>query len=211
MDFIKKNFVFLLLIGLSLVIINNYRGRLNTANSRALNYSDSLSYYKLKNGATIASKMIMEVNNKELEKALNNSTKEIKELQDKFSKIESKTSLISKIELDTIIVEYKDTLLLSQEGFYNDNYYSFYYKTAKEDFKIASMTIYDTTTLISGYKRKWFLGPTTHYIDVHHSNPFVKEIGISSLQLKEDKKWYQTSSFKIGVGILGGFILAKQL
>ena len=71
------------------------------------------------------------------------------------------------------------------------------------------MVIPDSVTIVTGYKRKWFLGSKTLVVDIKHDNPFVNPEYIQQIEVKEKKKWYQTDLFKVGIGLIGGIIITR--
>jgi hypothetical protein len=40
-------------------------------------------------------------------------------------------------------------------------------------------------------------------------NPNMQITGMQNIYIKEDKKWYQTTAFKLGVGALIGFGVSR--
>jgi len=64
-------------------------------------------------------------------------------------------------------------------------------------------------TTITGFKRKWFLGRQTYTTDVTNNNPYVKTIDVKTVQVVVPKRFYDTRLFNVGVGLIGGMLLAK--
>lgn len=212
--FIRNNWIWLLLIILMAITTKKYMDDADRAFTRSVDLTDSIRYYKLKNGSVVASKEVLEYNDVQLRALLNNSNENIKELSKKFSKIELQIQLISKIKVDSLSVKYDKPIPLEFErsGSIIEPHYSFEYKSVSDGFKIANFELTnDTVTFIKGTKRKWLFGKETNTLDIIHSNPYISDIKLDAMQLKEDKKWYQTTGFKIGVGLLGGILISEQM
>ena len=46
-------------------------------------------------------------------------------------------------------------------------------------------------------------------IDIVNSNPYVQTTNIQTYKIVQEKKWWDTKAFSIGVGFIGGFVLAR--
>ena len=49
----------------------------------------------------------------------------------------------------------------------------------------------------------------TQTIDITHSNKLIKDSGLQHFELVKPKKFWQTTVFKIGIGVIGGILIAK--
>lgn len=68
----------------------------------------------------------------------------------------------------------------------------------------------DSTTIVSE-SQGGLLTKEKYLLKVSHSNPYINTTGIESLVLKPDKKWFQTTAFKIGVGFAAGIYIERYL
>lgn len=57
----------------------------------------------------------------------------------------------------------------------------------------------DTLNITRYWKRKWFLGPKQHYIDVSNSNPYISTNSYKGVQIKESRKNWSVGPF-MGIG-----------
>jgi hypothetical protein len=63
--------------------------------------------------------------------------------------------------------------------------------------------------VVTGIKRKWFLGKQTQTTDITHANPFVQTNNVQHIEVVTQKKWYDTFLFKVGLGFIGGVLITK--
>ena len=214
LTFLKRNWIWIVLIIILISISNDYRVERNTAHLNADKLLDTVRYYKLKNGSVVASKTVLEYNDEQMKALVKSSTKNMQEIAKKFNKIETVVQSITETKIDSITVSYVEPVLVDfkREGLVTDTFYSFSYNSSSEGFKIANLKLTnDTITYIKGNKRRWLLGKNTPTLDINHSNPFIKDIKIDVTELKDEKKWYQTTLFKVGIGVISGVILTEQL
>lgn len=162
-----------------------------------------VSTYKLKNGQLVSSAQSLELDKDELKGTL---TQKDKELAAKFSNIQTVTKIEEKIKFDTIKIVYKDTIpcRFKKQGSIVKKDYSLDYISTQKGVKIASISMTDSITIITGTKRKWWLGKETNTIDVSHTNELVNVNEIKHINTNPKKKWYDTNLFKIGVGFIIG-------
>ncbi len=205
-NFIARNWAMLLItLGAISYSITSYVNEQNyKANIKALN--SQVSTYKLKNGQLVSSAQSLELTNDELKVVL---TQKDKELASKFSKVETVTRIEEKIKFDTIKIVYKDTIpcRFKKQGSIVKKDYSLDYISTQKGVKIANVSMTDSITIVTGTKRKWWLGKETNTIDVSHTNELVKVNEIKHINNKPIKKWYDTNLFKISAGVVLGAIL----
>jgi hypothetical protein len=67
----------------------------------------------------------------------------------------------------------------------------------------------DFTYAVGDTIRKGLFKRRDKVIRMRIDNPSMQITGMQNIYIKEDKKWYQTTAFKIGVGALIGFGAAK--
>jgi hypothetical protein len=129
----------------------------------------------------------------------------------KFTEIKTITKFKDIIKIDTIKIVYKDSIPCSFErtGELKTKEYSFTYESNNKGFKVSNLDIQDSLVIVTGIKRKWFLGKQTNTIDISHSNKYISSQGVRHVEIKEDKKFYETTLFKFGLGLVLGIAIAK--
>ena len=162
--------------------------------------------YKLKNNQLVLSKEVAFLDNKQMKAKIKNL-----ELASKFSKVTVLTKFVNVTRIDSINVLYKDSIpcVFEKTGDIVDKNYSLAYKSNQLGLVISKLEIPDSLVIVTGIKRKWFLGKTTTSIDITHSNPLVKSSDLQNFELKDKKMFYETKFFNIGVGFIAGFLLMK--
>jgi len=182
---------------------------LQLANVDALN--SQLTTYKLKNGQLVTSAKTLSYTNAQLKNSLLGKDKQLKEVMDKFSKVKSVTKYVTTTKFDTIAITYTDSIpcIFNKDGAIFHYWYSLGYKSNQKGITITELSIPDSVAIVTGTKRKWFLGKQTQTIDITHTNPFVQTDEVQHVEVVAKPKWYETTLFKVGLGFIGGFLLAK--
>lgn len=183
--------------------------KLQLANVKALNSQSK--FYKLKNGQLVTSVESLSYTNSQLKNSIVMKDKKVKELTNKFSKVKSVTKYVTNTKFDTIKLTYKDSIPCNFEKVGSDfkEWYHIAYKSNQKGVEITELSIPDSIIIVTGDKRKWFLGKRTSTLDITHANPFVETESIQHIEVKEKNKWYNSTIFKIGVGFIGGGLLLR--
>lgn len=161
--------------------------------------------YKLKNGNLVTSAKTIALNNVQLKNELRKVKSDL-EMSKKFVKVETLTKIVTKTKIDTIRVAYKKKVDFDFEkvGVIENADYSLKYVSNQNGIKLSNFVIPDSLTIITGTKRKWLFGKTTSTIDVKHTNKLIFDENVIHINKEEKKKFYDTTLFKIGIGVLIG-------
>ena len=129
----------------------------------------------------------------------------------KFTEIKTVTRYVDRIRIDTITIRYKDTVpcFFERSGAINEKEYSLTYQTNQNGLKLYNMQIEDSLLIVTGTKRKWFLGKETNTIDISHTNKYISSDQIQHIEVVQKKKFYDTNLFKFGVGFILGVAVTK--
>lgn len=170
-----------------------------------------VSTYKLKNGDLVTSVNALTLNKKELKKLVLSKDKQLKELVGKFSKPKKVIKYVDQLKIDTVEAVYNDPIPCSfnKIGTIEKKWYKFDYTSTEKGFSVVNFEISDTIRIVTGTKRKWFLGKETETFDITHSNPYITTIQPQIIQVKERKKFWDTDLFKLGVGFIGGALITN--
>jgi len=162
--------------------------------------NSEISTYKLRNGQLVTSQKVSILTEKQLKEqiAIN------KELIKKFSQIKTVTKTVTVTKIDSVDVPFKVQVPCDFERSNSvlDKHYSFDYSVNQNGLKIKNLIVPDSISIVTGTKRKWFLGKETQYIDITHSNPNVQDNALQHYEIQEPKKWYQTNGAKMGGAII---------
>lgn len=191
----------LILLSLLFSTCENNKTQLATINSLQSENKE----YRLKNGQLVLSQEVVTFDNAQMKKKL----KELAPAK-KFVKVKTVTKFVTETKIDTLSIVYRDSVPCQFERFGQilSKNYSLNYKSNQSGVTISKLEIPDSLVLITGTKRKWLFGKQTTTIDVIHSNPIIKSSNLQSFELKEKKRFYQTDLFKIGIGLIGGILIA---
>lgn len=209
----QKFLITLLALGLLIIASSLFSKceseRVQLANINALNKENN--FYKLKNGQLVTSVEVLSYDKAQLKNSILLKDNRIKELIDKFNKVKSITRYITVTKFDTIELRYKDTVpcVFERKDSVLKEWYHIAYKSTQKGISITELSIPDSVIVVSGIKRKWFLGKQTQTTDITHANPFVQTNTIQHIEVVNPKKWYDTNLFKIGIGFIGGVLISR--
>jgi hypothetical protein len=166
--------------------------------------------YRLKNGQLVEStKTLLAFNQKQAIDLIGKD--EVKELTNKFSKVNTITKYIEKLRIDSVKIAYKDSVpcIFERTGTIKNIDFSLNYKSNQKGISIDSLEIENKVTIVSGMKRKWFWGKETYVTDVTNSNKLIKIDSLQHVEIQPKKRFYDTNLFKISVGFILGKITSK--
>lgn len=199
--YLKNNWLLLLILLLltCLLFVKCENEKVLNSNIKAM--GSKIDYYKLKNGQLVNSAKTI-IYQKVPEQSL---------LTKEFKKVNTIIKVIEKIQIDTVKVFYRDTIPFNFEkiGLIENDDYRMNYKINNKFLTLENITIYDSLNIVTGVKRKWFLGKEVKTIDITHSNKLIKNVEIQHIEVLPKKKFYETTLFKVGFGILLGSVLIK--
>lgn len=187
-DFIKQNWAWL---GLCIIFLS---GWITTCSNKDVDKKDTQTY------KTVTSK-----------KEAIQEAKIPDTIVKKFTKIKTVTRYVDKIKIDTIKIHYKDSIpcVFERSGAITEKEYSLTYQTNQNGFKVYNMQMNDSLLIVTGTKRKWFLGKETNTIDISHTNKYISSDQIQHVEVVPKKEWYDTTLFKFGVGFILGVAVTK--
>jgi hypothetical protein len=169
------------------------------------------SEYRLKNKQLVVSSNALFATNKKQALELIGKTETVKQLTDKFAKVKSITKYVDKIRIDTVNVIYKDSVpcVFEKSGSITNEEYSLNYKSNQKGIDITDLSIENDVTIVTGTKRKWFLGKEIQTIDITNSNKLVKLGELQHVEIVPKKRFYETTLFKVGIGVLAGALIVR--
>lgn len=197
----KFKYTILFVLGITIFILWNEKNSYQAKYGRALqNLEETNKAYSISSDQveTLARK------NKELNQQIKS-----------FKEIESITVVETNTLIDTVVFEvfnndsvncnFKSQLII------DTTFYSFDFTYTNKDFTINKLSIPNNLSIVVGDKKvKGWTGITKgkeYTIDVLSSNPYVNTVNIQNYKIVEEKKWYETKSFLIGVGFIGAAII----
>lgn len=184
------------------------------AGNAEANYSaltDTVTHYKNKLGTVTASMGTLQLDNNQVKDLLLKKDSELAALASEFAKLHSVVKYDTDITLPPVSIPFKDSVpcVFSRTDSVKHKWYSFTYDVDQKGLKIDSLIIPNTATVITGTKRKWFLGKETVTTDITNTNPYVKVTGITAAEVVLPVPWYKKWYVWLAAGVVGGFVLSK--
>ena len=210
----KNNLYNILIIALVICLLLSVHQCHHNAKRADMNLTainDTVTRFKNKLGTQTAGIKTLQLEKSQLNKIILGKDKQLATLAKAFSKVQSIVKYAQVTKYDTIQVPYQDSVqcTFNRTGIIHNNWYSFTYKSNNKGFIIDSLTLPNKTIVLTGFKRKWFLGKETLTTDITNTNPHITITGITSAQvvvpLPLYKKWY----IWLGIGLAGGLFAAK--
>ncbi len=208
----KKYAAFIIILIAALVYqCESYRNfKENTAANIAA-ITDSVQHYKNALGSQTATVKTLQLSQSNLNSQLLEKDPALKSLSKEFSKIKSVIKYRAITRIDTIKIRYQDTVscIFERSGKVKNMNYSFTYDVTQKGMEIDSVCIPASVTLLTGTKRKWFMGKEYVTTDITNSNPLVSIQTIQSAEITICQPWYKKWYLWLGAGIAGGIFIAK--
>jgi len=167
--------------------------------------------YRLKNGQLVKSVSALQLTNSELKGQILSKNEKLKEIARKFSNVKTVVKEVTKLQIDTIAITYKDTVpcVFERNGAIFHQWYSLGYNSNQKGITITDLSIPDSIMYVVGDKRKWLFGKKETKIDLTHANPFVQTESMQTIVIVDRKKWWQIDLFKFVAGVGFGYFVLK--
>lgn len=171
--------------------------------------TDTVKHFKNRLGTQTASINTLQLDKKQLQDLILDKDAELAILTKEFSKVNTITKYKTVTHIDTIRIAYKDTVpcVFDRTGEVKDTWYSFSYKSNQKGIQVDSLTIPNTTTAITGFKRDWIFGKQTIVTDITNSNPLIRVTEMKSVEIVVPVPWYEKWYTWLAAGLIGGFII----
>lgn len=171
--------------------------------------TDTVKHYKNALGTQTVSIKTLQLTEKQLKEIIIKKDDTLKALASEFAKVKSVVKYKTVTRIDTVKVEYTEMIPCEFERSGNKvhKWYSFNYFSNENGIIIDSLTIPNTTAVITGVKRKWFLGKQTITTDITNSNPYIKVTDIKSAEIDIPEAWYKKWYFWLVKGFILGVII----
>lgn len=182
--------------------------RLQT-NLTALSTENSSYKNKLGTQTMVAAKLLLTA--EELQKTVIDKNQKIKVLSAGFHAIQYITTIKTNTKTDTIKIPFDVPAPCNfvREGAISKDWYSIGYKVDSLGVTIEPITIPNEQIIITGFKRKWFLGKTTAVTEVSNTNPLIEIQDVHSFETIVPKHWYDSKLLWLTAGFITGAIIIK--
>lgn len=208
----KDTFYLIFIVGIILYSFN-YLGKQNNEiqrqkdNVKAL--QDSTTYFKNKQGEIVATKLVLQLTEKELKevkKSNSNLAIALKNFKRPITIIETK----QEVRIDTVLVPYKDTIPFIFNRFEKkvDKYYSLNITSNQRGNTISDLTLTpNKQTIIVGDKRSSIFKDTELRVDITNSNKYFNQKNIKPIVIVYKKVWFEKPVITIPIGIVLGLLI----
>lgn len=207
----SKNIAIIILIVALLISFQKCNFEKELRASQNVAYNDTVSVFKNKLGTLTSEKKVLKMTNSDLKENILSGNAKLKALTDEFAKVKSLVVVKEKVVIKSIEVPFEVQIPCEFErtGIKSEKLYSFNYKINQNGFNISDLEIPNEQTIITGFKRKWFLGRQTLTTDITNSNESIIIQDVKTIEIVIPKRFYDTRAFNIGVGFIGGALLFR--
>jgi hypothetical protein len=158
-------------------------------------------------------KVIAQIRSKEAMQAQQIAALQLK-LENPTEVVKFKTRTIIKTEFkagDTVIIDRLPHLRLPMKFYKAEKFWVIGGSlTTKGNLQIDSLIMNaDFTYAVGDTIRKGLFKRRDKIVRMSIDNPSMQITGMNNIYIKQEKKWYQTTAFKVGVGALIGFGLSR--
>ncbi|QYJ68943.1 DUF6549 family protein [Flavobacterium litorale] len=202
-------------IALAILLLHQcqkYNHNTTIANQNQAALTDSLKHYQNKLGTTTASIKTLQATHKKQLSALLGKDREIEKLKQEFANIKTVVKYKTVTQFDTIKVFFEQPIReydFVRAGKVNHKHYSFSYSADNVGFTLEDLTIPNKVTIITGVKRKWFLGKQYITTDVTNSNPYVTVTNLKAAEVQIPQPWYKKWYVWLAAGFVTSTVIAN--
>ena len=210
----NKKDVFYIIIIISLILYAfNYLGDKNNEikrqkeNVKAL--QDSTTYFKNKQGEIVATKLALQLTEKELKEEKKNNLElkiALKNFKKPIAVIQSKQD----VRIDTIYITYKDTIPFVFNRFerVKKDYYTLDLLSTNKGNTISNFKLKENKqTIVIGNKKKSIFKDSELRVDITNSNKLFNQKEIKPIVIVYKKSFYEKPLITIPIGIVLGLII----
>lgn len=214
------------LIIVMMFTISKQRNEVYDATKELSEWKDSVQYYYNREGELVAQKNVAELELDDLKKLNDQLGIDMKELKDQVGNLKNLNSYYrgqvnvmgsgTSITIDTVVqvIENTDTVeVVAQSVDWTNDYLAidgiFIPRFNRWDFNYSYKVDFDITSYHKK-TRKGLFAPKTLVVDLKLSDPNARVVDLQALQIKRENKWYQSTAFKVGIGLVGGFFIANE-
>jgi len=189
-------------IVLLIFTVGNCRGR-KQAENKADNVrdylTDSIHYYKLKNGKQAAKISALNGDNASLELLLSETSSQLKEITRKYNRVDAAIEIKTVTKIDTAHQRYTDTIKyeFKRDWTIQSEWYKIQGTSTQLGNTINSIKIPNDLSIAVGQEG------SKYTITATNSNPYIKAAEMKSFTLK-------TKPTHWGVGLIGGYGIGKS-
>ncbi len=130
---------------------------------------------------------------------------------------QTKTVIKTEIKLDTIMVEGTPMIKLPKDFYKTERWFTLSGNINRLGFlqidslvSYANLTYAIGDTLRTGVFNKLF-GKRDKVVRLLVDNPSINITGMRNIVIKEKKRWYETSAFKFGLGVITGIGMTRAI
>jgi hypothetical protein len=198
---------------------NDKSGELTQLDSYNKSLKDTaLQAFKAKDGVETVYKLQVQVDKNVITEITNENSSLKKKLEDMKVKTWS-VQTITQVETRTVLVH--DTIKLKKDTIKIGNNESIPFADSNKNYNIqgqvapsqvifTQISFKDSATMVSE-TQGGFLRKEQYELKISHSNPYISTTGLESFILKSEKKWFQTTVFKFGTGVIAGILIKTAI
>lgn len=207
-----KIFFFTIIFSLLLFLVNTCSNKNATIQRQKDNIKalkDSTTYFKNKQGETVATKLALQLTERELNEEKKNN-KDLKIAIDKFKKTIAVIQSKQEVKIDTVLIQFKDTVPCVFERFntINDKYYRFDLKVNQIGSIVSNFELTpNKQTFVIGEKKENFFSNSELRVDITNSNKLFNQSEIKPIVIIYQKSWYEKPQITVPIGFVLGLLI----
>jgi len=208
----QKIFFFTIIVIILVYVFNTISNKNETIKRQESNIKalkDSTTYFKNKQGEIVATKLALQLTEKELKQEKKNNN-DLKIAIDKFKKTIAVVQSKQEVKIDTVFIPFKDTVPCVFERFntIKDKYYKFDLKVNQIGSIVSNFELTpNNQTLVIGEKKKNFFSNSELRAEITNSNSLFNQKEIKPIVIIYKKSWYEKPQITIPIGFFLGLLI----
>jgi hypothetical protein len=184
----------------------------NSRNAHNLRVAqDSIRHFENRLGTVTASRGVLILENRQMQQDFIKQDAEMAQLAKEFAKVQSAVKFGTVTTLPGTVTVFTDTVPceFERKGEVKSEWYKYKYTVTQNALQIDSLQTWTTTTVMTGFKKKWFLGEKTLTVDVTNTNPYIHVTDLKAAQVVVPQRWYEKWYVHFAAGAVVGGLLMK--
>ena len=207
----KRNIIIAVLVIVLLFSFKRCTDVKTLASSNAIALTENAKVFKSKIGTLTTEKKILQLERKELKSLVFSQDTTINKLRKQFNKVQTIVKTVAVVKIDSIYVPFNDykSYDTTRVGKYDKKHFKFDYSVTSKGLSLTNINIPNEQITINGIKRDGLFGKKYLITQITNTNPYISTTNVQTIKVIVPTPFYDTRLFNIGIGFIGGVLLAK--
>ena len=181
------------------------------AKSNNIALTENAKVFKNKIGTLTTEKRVLQIERNELKDLVFVQDTTINKLRKELNRVSTITKIVTITKIDSVYVPFNTELPYDtiRVGKHAKKYFKFDYSVTSKGLSLTNINIPNEQIVINGFKRNGIFGKKYLITQITNTNPYISTTNVQTIKVIVPTPFYDTRLFNIGIGFIGGVLLAK--